>query len=337
MLPLDSDPDHQFLTVAAGDAVTERLAEGQHSGIITRDRLYRNLLSSQPLAFNLFGPFRAEPEGLLGWVASIDVEATDVTGVRFEWAPPKDQHFGGGSAFDVFVNYRAGDRNRFLGVECKYAEDLRASGIKVRNTYRDFTVQHPDWRSGAADRLDKPHLRQFWLNTLLTQSLANSGDYETGTCVVLTCAADSAAWNAVDEVRAQLVHPDEWLRWASYEEVLGLTSPTDLNWADVFARRYLDFGPVSHLLDAEDPRKADGAEEELAGAPSFLLAMGGRVLGGGSVIEQVIEAHSEGRLRPGPPSRSDLSARARRLAEDLRDLRADLADLHSRIQPRNCD
>lgn len=339
MLPFEADPGDQFLTVAAEEAVTDRLAEGQHSGIIASDRLYRNLLSSQPLAFNLFGPFTHDPDGLLGWVATIDAAATEVTGVHFEWAPPKDQHFGGGSAFDVFVTYRARGRIRFLGVECKYAEDLRASGIKVRDTYRHFTDAHQGWRDGAAQRLDQPHLRQFWLNTLLTQSLADNDDYETGTCVVLTSAADSAACDAVDAVRAEVVHPDAWLRWSSYEEVLALITPASADWVDTFRRRYLDFRPVAHLLDDQDPRQPGVAEEHLTHALSFLLAVGGRVLRSGSVIEQIIEAHHEDRLAPGPPPQSDLAARAQHLAEALQDLRADLADLHARIEPpgpRSC-
>jgi hypothetical protein len=47
--------------------------------------------------------------------------------------------FGGGSAFDAFVSYEAQAESRFVGVECKYAEDLSKSSIKsIRNfTYPD--------------------------------------------------------------------------------------------------------------------------------------------------------------------------------------------------------
>src|SRR5436305_1864853 len=53
MLPLGSDSGLNFLDPSIRAAVEARLAEGDHSGIIEKDRLYRNLLSSQPTCFNL--------------------------------------------------------------------------------------------------------------------------------------------------------------------------------------------------------------------------------------------------------------------------------------------
>jgi hypothetical protein len=253
MLPLDAAHGLNFLTDDILKAVNDRLAEGQHSGIVSEDRLFRNLLSSQPACFNLFGPFVTDPSPLLGWVRTIDPEAASVQTVRFEWAPDRRQHFDGGSAFDAFVEYRAPGR-RFIGVECKYAENLSVCGIKVRDIYRTFTEGSSEWCPQAADRLTTPRLCQFWLNTLLAQSLDHKDQrWERGTVAVIACQSDLAAAAATNDVRNELVNPDRWLSWSPYEAVLDAIDGND-SWADQFRRRYLDFTLVSHLLPPGDPR-----------------------------------------------------------------------------------
>jgi len=255
MLPVGADEGANFLGDDVLSAVQGRVSEGDHSGIIQRDRLFRNLLSSQPACFNLFGPFVTDPAGLLGWVEALDAEAVAVDAVRFEWAPDRDRHFGGGSAFDAFVDYTTeqGGR-RFVGVECKYAEDLSRSAMTVRDVYKEFTNAHEAWRQGAADRLDEPRLAQFWLNTLLAQSLVQREDaYESGTVVVVACQSDHAAHEATDAVRFELEDPDLWLRWTPYEHVLSHVSGHD-RWVDEFRARYLDFTPVRHRLKPGDTR-----------------------------------------------------------------------------------
>ncbi len=257
MLPLDAKPDANFLDARIAAAVDARLDEGDHSGIINRDRLRRNLLSSQPACFNLFGPFVERPNDLLGWVQSLDATAVWVDGVRFEWAPPRAEHFDGGSAFDAFVTFttEAGGR-RFVGIECKYAEDLSRSSITVRPTYCDFTASCSWWRDGAAVRLQAARLRQLWLNTLLAQSLVSRGGgvFEAGLVAVVALRADQSAERATAEVRSELTEPDRWLRWAPYESVLEQVIGHD-GWKAAFSRRYIDFAPVVHLLAENDQRR----------------------------------------------------------------------------------
>jgi hypothetical protein len=255
MLPLGTAHDRNFLSPQIFDAVCERIDGGDHSGIIATDRLYRNLLSSQPACFNLFGPFVSDPAALLPWITSLDSEATAVRAVRFEWAPPRQEHFDGGSAFDAFIEYSAGSLVRFFGVECKYAENLAASGIKVKQAYIDFTSRAHGWREGAASRLDVPMLKQFWLNTLLAQSLdEKDSHYDRGAVVIVACAQDQAAREATAGVQAELVDPDTCC-WSPYEEIIAtVESPLHAAWASQFRERYLDFTPVRDLLKPSDPR-----------------------------------------------------------------------------------
>ena len=83
MLPVDLKPN--LLTdeaVETAESAMERLGEAKGPGLIDRDRLERNLLSSQPLCFNLFGHLHATANSLLPWVKTIDADAVRVTRIE---------------------------------------------------------------------------------------------------------------------------------------------------------------------------------------------------------------------------------------------------------------
>lgn len=255
-LPFEAPSDANFLTAEAAEAAARRLRDGG-GGLVKEDRLRRFLLSSQPMCFNLFGHFRSETHrnSLLGWVRRIAPGARQVTRVEIEWAPPAQDHFRGGSAFDAFVEYEAADGGSgFLGVECKYHEDLRKTDVpKVRDVYRTFTAESGAWRDGASDRLDRAGCRQFWLNTLLAQSLlASESRYREGTCVITACAEDRSARASFDRVRDELIG-EVGLVWQPWEEILDSIDGSE-NWRKLFTERYLDFTPIRHLLASDDPR-----------------------------------------------------------------------------------
>lgn len=254
-LALDAPEDANFLTDAAASAARRRLETGG-GGIVSEARLRRFLLSSQPMCFNLFGHFQdhARRDALLAWVRRHDGRASQITRVEIEWAPPPAEHFDGGSAFDAFVEYRIGDgAEGFLAVECKYHEHLPKTDVpSVRDCYRHFTNAHGLWREGAIDRLDRPGLRQFWLNTLLAQSLLRTGRYVAGRSVIVACAADRSARDACDAVCAELTDPTT-LAWDPWEEIVERIEGHD-EWRELFVSRYLDFRPIAHLLGADDPR-----------------------------------------------------------------------------------
>ena len=105
------------------------------AGILYEDRLRRNLLSSQPLCFNLFGFLgRIDANALLPWVRSYAPRATAVSRIRLEYSPSAAELGAaplGGSAFDAFVEYVLPDESMgFIGIETKYHEDL-TKGLRV--------------------------------------------------------------------------------------------------------------------------------------------------------------------------------------------------------------
>ena len=89
-----------------------------------------NLLSSQPMAFNLFGPLvvdRALATGLVG--SLLPGQVAEVDRIDIEWAPrPKGQYLNDGTSFDVLIEATdSTDGNRVaVGIECKLTEPFSA-------------------------------------------------------------------------------------------------------------------------------------------------------------------------------------------------------------------
>ena len=84
-----------------------------------KDRLYNNLLSSQPLAFNFFGFFKSNPDVALAFLQSLKPELTAVEDIVFEFAP---KNSGDNSAFDFGFIVNTEDKRGFIGFECKYTD-----------------------------------------------------------------------------------------------------------------------------------------------------------------------------------------------------------------------
>lgn len=242
MLPTGVGLSPNLLTPEAERAAERALEQRQGSGspgLVQVDRLRRNLLSSQPLCFNLFGHLQADLGRLLPWVRSMAPGAAQVAAIDLETAATANPI--GGSAFDAFVTYDlASGGTGFLGIECKYAEDLKqAQRRAAAQKYLDATTG-PAWVPGAADRLDRPGLRQFWYNTLLAQRVLDDGDHVEGRSVVVALRDDMPARQAVDEVAAELSDP-AFLTFSALEDVVDAVDGDD-DWKRSFRARYLELG-----------------------------------------------------------------------------------------------
>lgn len=232
--------------IAAAVATIARMKSSPGPGLIQVDRLERNLLSSQPLCFNLFGHLSATPTALLPWVQSIDDKATQIDGIQLEIAPTSKPL--GGSAFDAFVEYTASGNRRFLGIECKYAESLATAKPKNVEKYVVETVP-PEWKKGAATPskdggatpLDTSKLRQFWFNTLLVHRVLAAppdGEYDRGLSVVVAMEQDTPAREACAAV-SKYLEKGEPVRFSSIQDVVRLVAGHD-TWKNDFRERYLD-------------------------------------------------------------------------------------------------
>lgn len=145
----------------------------------------------------------------------------------------------GGSAFDAYVEYELDGRRRgFLGIECKYAEDLSSAQPKQAAQKYHSATTSPPWLKGAAESLDRPRLRQFWYNTLLVQLTRSEGDFAEATSVVVALDQDNSAREVTEQVRDQLMDRSE-MTFCSLQDVVSTVTEGE-SWKQAFGRRYLD-------------------------------------------------------------------------------------------------
>ena len=256
MLPIGAGLEANVWTREGRQAVERARSDlAGRPGMIQPDRLERNLLSSQPLAFNLFGYLASYPDALLPWVRSFDRRAETVADVRLEWAQKGDAL--GGSAFDAFVEYLlpAGKRG-FVGVEVKYNEDLAKAQPKMAGSkYTAETRRRTgDWRRGASPQLDRPKA-----SAVLVQPVARAADSRptgirrTGVRSLLPARLTRSAREVTANVAAFLTEPES-LQFSAIEEVVASVEGHP-DWHHEFTKRYTDFAPIQEFLPASDPRR----------------------------------------------------------------------------------
>jgi hypothetical protein len=250
MLPIESvneRPGLNFITSEASAYASERAGEVLRAGgTLDKERLRRNMLSSMPLCFNVFGSLRNHPR--LGALLSdvFDLEVASIDRVECEWAPERTAHLNDRTAFDAFVTYRdPAGRRCFLAVETKYTEPFSQKEYDS-DLYRQVTAGSGYFREGASDHLMGRATNQMWRMTMLAASMLHRDEFEAGAVGVLSLADDRHARTAVEGVRAQVV--DEALvKCVSLEELVKAASHHDglRTWSSDFATRYLDLGPVT--------------------------------------------------------------------------------------------
>ena len=242
-LPAD-DTTSNFLTGTIARAVEE--AKQQPGALISAPRIYDNMLSSQPLAFNLFAELQHDLElaSAVGRLLWPDLVHT-VESIRFEWSPGRgDVRFlGNRSAFDVAWFCRdAADQATFIGTEVKYHEDM---------TQDPGSPQHPRYdavaaASGVFRDADEPALRarplrQIWFDHLLALSMLGDGaDRVARSRFVLLAPATNEAVLGVDAAYRQHLRDALTYEYRTMEDVVAvLATCVNADWVGAFEHRYL--------------------------------------------------------------------------------------------------
>ncbi len=121
-----------FLTEYAFKHAEDRVEHKKKYETIEGDRLFNNLLSSQPMAFNLFCPLR-QMFGESPETATRVIKAAlpgypihEVTGVELEFIPENYKDLTGDkSAMDAIIRFEdEHGKGGFIAVETKYSENL---------------------------------------------------------------------------------------------------------------------------------------------------------------------------------------------------------------------
>jgi hypothetical protein len=244
----DGEAGRNFLTREIAEVARARVAQG--AGAVEPFRLFHNMLSSQPMCFNLFGPLARDAAlatRLLPTLVPGPVAA--VTRVVLEWAPaPSGDYLGDRTAFDAFIEYRTTDGGlHALGIETKLTESFSAK-VYDREEYRRW-MRVPDrpWLSDADERVSAVEHNQLWRDHLLAVAIRHHvhSPYATTGLLVVHHPEDQGCTSVYAGYRALLRNGDSTLSSISLDRIVNgwakLTEPAArAAWLDPFRVRYLD-------------------------------------------------------------------------------------------------
>ena len=201
-----------FLTPEIHQVARARLAEGSRN--VEPFRLLHNLLSSQPMCFNLFAPLvrdLALATRLLQCIPGLEVAR--VLSAAIERAPlPRDEYLADGTSFDAFFEYEHRDGQRaIVGVETKLTEPFSAKVCDTPAYRRWMGGARCPWRPDAANRVASVEHNQLWRDHLLAIALRDhpSRRYAHGALLLVRHPLDHSCERVVAGYRQLLVNDDQ--------------------------------------------------------------------------------------------------------------------------------
>jgi len=243
-----------FISDSIRQVVREEVLDPKRS----RDKLYgtprifSNLLSSQPLAFNLFAIPSRDLDLATRWLRrKTGDEGLVVTAIDFEWSPGRrdPRYTADRSAFDVFVRYTDGHgAEAFLGIEVKYHESMQDSPATLRERYEELAEQIGWFREDCLARLRATPLQQVWRDHLLAASLLTAGDFQRGKFIFLYPRVNTACADVISAYRDCLTNTDGFDAWTIESAVATLREVNAGSWVDDLHDRYLDLAKLDAAM-----------------------------------------------------------------------------------------
>jgi hypothetical protein len=221
-------------------------------------RCLRNMLSSQPMCFNLFGPL-AEDRTLATacFRRLLPGEVDKVVSLKFEYAPaPRSEYLDDRTSFDAFVEYLRPDGARaFIGIETKLTEPFSRKNPDAEGYRRHLAVRPDLWRADKLADLGNRRWFQLWRNHMLAERLRSHPrwGYQRGLVMVVHHPGDDDCRQAVAGYRALLPTEQGDLVEAPIDRLLTawascMITNVDRSWLSELRVRYLDLDRSAHLL-----------------------------------------------------------------------------------------
>ena len=242
LMPRAKERLENYLSDSIREVVRREVVDGPRAGrLFGEPRIYDNLLSSQPLCFNLFAELQQDLALATRFFARRCARVAAVTGVRFEHSPGRGErrYTDDNSAFDVYVAYdtAAGGRG-FLGIEVKYHEALGDPAADHRPRYDELAHSAGWWKAESLPLLRLKPMQQMWRDHLLAASLIDQGDADEGAFVFLAPRDNDACAAATLAYARHLARPETFLAW-DLESVVADLVAVGMPAAPAVAARYL--------------------------------------------------------------------------------------------------
>lgn len=230
--------------------VKNRIAED--SLHIEPRRLLNNMLSSQPMCFNLFAPLAMNLNLATKLVSAMPGFETvlKVTSVKLEYAPPKENMLNDGTSFDAWIEfYRDNGQYGFIGIETKLTEPFSQKEYQCNEYYRRW-VNDSDgwWLPGSYNHFNDKNFNQLWRNHLLSYALLHCPEsrYNEAYSVVILHPMDGKCQSAYRLYSDKLTPKgiNTLLNWP-LDDLITTWKPLvetddERSWLRSFSRRYLE-------------------------------------------------------------------------------------------------
>lgn len=230
------------------------------------NRLLTNLLSSQPLVFNLFAPLKLD---LTTATAVFDSFApgfmSEITEVLFEHSPGRgDLRFSGdGTAFDVLIRGHgpAGQR-RFIAIEVKYSESGHEPLPRFTGRYDDIAPGSDLFIDAANPALRTNPVQQLFRQMCLAHTMIETGLYDEGLHLFIAPALNAPAQNAATSFVRHLAAPEggklPFMAVTLERFIEILADVGTAGHARALHRRYCDWWLIDGEMNLEEPSSCDG-------------------------------------------------------------------------------
>lgn len=250
--PFAMETGANLMTAAAIEAARREVAamragSGQK---IDEDRLWANLLSSQPLAFSLFADLGADLALATRvfrrlWPARVG----EVTKVGFEYSPGRssEKYTADRTAFDVYVEHTTPEGARaFIGIEVKYHEALTDAPADHRPRYDAVTKAMGCFKPDLLAGLRRKPVEQLWRDHMLAGSmLLASSEWATGLYVFLY-PEDNEPCRAAVQLYREYLSDERTFDSATLEAVVtAIEAETEGTWIRDLRDRYFSWNKTA--------------------------------------------------------------------------------------------
>jgi hypothetical protein len=253
-----------FLTSGIYDVVKNAINHKSCThALISEPRIWTNLLSSQPMCFNLFGELVKDNSLATRVFRELFPNLIeDVTQVDFEYSPGRGdtKYLKDKTAFDAFVKFQdTNGKQGFIGIETKYCEHMRdkssASGKpdEARDKYVSIARESGVFRlnSDTKSKLLDTSIHQLWRGHLLALRMlrVDKQTYAYGFYMFIYPQDNVQCSYRLSKYYETLISDDfmkNKIKSVTLEQIVDvLSNNSNSDWIQAFKHRYLGFNTVN--------------------------------------------------------------------------------------------
>ncbi len=236
----------------------ERLENKKPDETFKADRLFNNLLSSMPMAFNLFHPLmmllKKDPIQATHIIAalfpSFDIQKVEKIGIEFV-PMPVDQYINDKSAMDAMIIFSDKENKRSLiAIECKYSDALGTNPGRDNKLKYETALELNLFSRQGLWYIKDQGCPQIYRNFLLTEKYRVKHKMAGSWSVVLAPRENPTTDDEIQSIDGMLQpeYRNEKIfkyKLEDFVKILKKEVPDDyLPWLQWFYERYLNFGKI---------------------------------------------------------------------------------------------